>query len=564
MANNFTSEVSYLILDSLTTGSKYGLEIIEYISNKTGNNYIMKKPTLYSSLTRMEKKGYVSSSYWETSEMGGKRHYYTITAEGKNVLAELAKEFENSTFEDLYSDAPQVQPQAEQPTETSDKPVILQQDNIFSMVEEKKETSPSPESQTETGVLDNQIDFFSFQKSELERQEQEKKDYYQNILESTQKKDDAVFLQDTERLTDEQQKQNQQLYDSSSELTKYRKRKSFSENQIEMSVVYENEEDKEIQRERIEALKASLLGARENANQKTEIEKNLEKSATPLPQFIAEEQTMPDSPVSEENTESQKNLDDAVFITSRYSDDEIPIQKKITPPNIEIDVSDSNLPAPKRDANLEPTYKDMMSKLFERKKEKEQAKQQSKPETSSAHTAVKSENYNDMDSFVDYSSLQKYYAGHGIDFKEYKKTSVERVHNTNFLVFLSSVILFMLAGVGSAILCGILAWAKVLNTNSNFLFYTIPVLFAIYMIFTFVRYKLYPSKKAVLLYNSVINWAVFVLSFVVIVVINIICGMQYEIIKKFMSSLLIPAYAILLAFPVNYYIKKFLFKRYAK
>ena len=74
---------TYLILDSLNDGSKYGLEIIEYISKKSGGNYIMKKPSLYSSLTRMEKKGLISSSFWGESELGGKRHYYSITSTGK-------------------------------------------------------------------------------------------------------------------------------------------------------------------------------------------------------------------------------------------------------------------------------------------------------------------------------------------------------------------------------------------------------------------------------------------------------------------------------------------------
>ena len=98
MAFNSNGQVQYLVLDSLKEGSKYGLEIIEYISKKTGGNYIMKKPTLYSCLTRMEKKGYVSSSFWGESELGGKRHYYSITSSGKNTLEELEKDFANANY----------------------------------------------------------------------------------------------------------------------------------------------------------------------------------------------------------------------------------------------------------------------------------------------------------------------------------------------------------------------------------------------------------------------------------------------------------------------------------
>ena len=47
MAFNSNGQIQFLVLDSLSHGSKYGLEIIEFISQRTGGNYIMKKPTLY-------------------------------------------------------------------------------------------------------------------------------------------------------------------------------------------------------------------------------------------------------------------------------------------------------------------------------------------------------------------------------------------------------------------------------------------------------------------------------------------------------------------------------------
>lgn len=624
MAFNSNGQIQFLVLDSLSHGSKYGLEIIEFISQKTGGNYIMKKPTLYSCLTRMEKKGLVSSSYWGESEFGGKRHYYTITNEGKKVLEQLAPEFEDMQFSTENDSSEETASHessnavsseynsADQETmKEEDKPIFLQQDSIFNMVksEENKNSQTISAQQTneDDGVVENQMDFFSYQPEQSETieekteavlfdnsaentdaqtdsnsteelnentedQDYEKIQYYQNILETNSYpqqretedvKDDAKLLDENEKLTltPFQEEQNRRLYDTSSELKKYRKKKSFSENQIEMSVVYENAEDREIQKARIEQLKQSMLNARQNGFDNIQQPATFEKSqATENSSqagidsgFSYKKEEISEDVVSGE----EERKDDAIFITNpRIDESQIPIQKKITPPNIEVNIYDDNLPAPKRDSNLEPTYKDMMAKLFERKKEKKQ--------TEYIPQTEESQNYSDMESFADYGTLKKYYAGHGIDFKEYKKTSVERNHNTNLLKFISSTILLLLAGVGCGVLYGILSAVGLTKAETNFMYYTLPILFLVYCIYTLIVYKVSISKKAVLIYNSIINWAVFVLASIVVLVINIICGMQYETMGEFLTTLLVPILGLLIAFPVNYYIKKFIYKKFAK
>ena len=566
MAFNSNGQIQFLVLDSLSHGSKYGLEIIEFISQKTGGNYIMKKPTLYSCLTRMEKKGLVSSSYWGESEFGGKRHYYTITNDGKKVLEQLAPEFEDMQFnteketsEETISTS-NVSDNAvlseykstDQETMKENKPIFLQQDSIFNMVksEENKNSQTISTQQTneDDEVVENQMDFFSYQPEQTETvdnetetfsfgnsvenidaqtdsnsteelnentqdQDYEKIQYYQNILETNsypqqpeteEIKDDAKLLDEDEKLTltPFQEEQNRRLYDTSSELKKYRKKKSFSENQIEMSVVYENAEDREIQKARIEQLKQSMLNARQNGFDNIQQPATFEKSQTNK----NSSQTGIDSGFSYRKEEISEDVvsgeeerkDDAIFITNpRIDESQIPIQKKITPPNIEVNIYDDNLPAPKRDSNFEPTNKDMMAKLFERKKEKKQVEYI--PQTE------ESQNYSDMESFADYGTLKKYYAGHGIDFKEYKKTSVERNHNTNLLKFISSAILLLLAGVGCGVLYGILSAVGLTKAETNFMYYTLPILFLVYFIYTLIVYKVSISKKAVLIYNSIIT-----------------------------------------------------------
>ena len=370
--------------------------------------------------------------------------------------------------------------------------------------------------------------------------------------------DDGKFLEEPKSLTPSQEEQNQRLYDTSSELKKYRKRKSFSENQIEMSVVYQREEDDELERERIRQLKESLLSTRQT-NQQQIKQQDTETYNNYRPESYTTQQSPSNSEKVEENTEEQEH-DDAIFITNpKLRDEDIPVQRKISPTNIEINVYDDNLPAPKRDSSLEPTYKDMMSKLFEKKKEKPVTVKPAPQQQN--HVEIMQSN---TGSFTDYNSLKKYYSGHGIEFKEYKKTTVNINHNTNFLNLINSCLLLLASGIGCAILFGIISGANLLVGGTNFLFYTIPLGFLVYTIYSLIAYKVIPSKKAALRYNDWHIWVVFLLSVLIVFVINIACGMQVETITKFLTSLLVPIYGLLVLLPINYYATKYLYKRYSK
>ena len=511
MAFTSNGQVQYLILDSLSDGSKYGLEIIEYITKKTHGGYILKKPTLYSCLTRLEKKGLVSSSFWGESEFGGKRHYYALTNEGRESLEILSKEFAGINFEVLN--------QREMEEEEEQKPVFLEQKNLFDYAKKEQKAPEMKKDEKEEGeVLDNQIDFFTFEKEEEEK-----------------KKDDGKFLDANETLTPSQLAQNKKIYDSSSELKKYRNRKSFSDNQIEMPVVYEKKEDDF--ETKVASLKASLLASKQSHYENNDYSNMVNKTAD------VDIYTKPQQEVAEEVK------DDATFITETL--DYIPYQKRITPPNIEINVSDENLPAPMRDSKLEPTYNDMVSKIMEKKAENIE-----KPKEVKAQKVV--------ESFADYESLKNYYNNHGLEFKEYKHTVVERMHNTNFLKFISSIILFALSGIGCALIYWLTSATGNLMATSNFLYYTVPAIFAVYAIILFIRYKCMVSRKASIKYNAIINWVVFLLASVVVFVLNICFGMTAETMASYLTSLLVPICALLIIFPINYYTTKIIYKKYAK
>ena len=70
-----------MILCLLMSGPSYGYEISKRIRQMTAEKYVIKETTLYSAFNRLEKNGFIVSSY-RTSESGKRRTYYTITQSG--------------------------------------------------------------------------------------------------------------------------------------------------------------------------------------------------------------------------------------------------------------------------------------------------------------------------------------------------------------------------------------------------------------------------------------------------------------------------------------------------
>lgn len=77
-----TADFIPLILLELKGGDKYGLEITKSIEKRSNGRIVIKQPTLYTILKKLEKSKFISS-YWLDSDIGGKRHYYKITENGK-------------------------------------------------------------------------------------------------------------------------------------------------------------------------------------------------------------------------------------------------------------------------------------------------------------------------------------------------------------------------------------------------------------------------------------------------------------------------------------------------
>lgn len=119
--------IDTIILKILFGGDKYGYEICKEVEERSNGTYELKQPTLYSCLKRLEDKGFISS-YWEDSDIGGKRHYYKLTDSGRDEYAKNQQEWikSRSIIDDLISDTKPAIPEKEELNEETTEDTINQ------------------------------------------------------------------------------------------------------------------------------------------------------------------------------------------------------------------------------------------------------------------------------------------------------------------------------------------------------------------------------------------------------------------------------------------------------
>ena len=89
-ADLIRGNIDTIILNVLRSGDNYGYEIMKAISEGSSGEYILKEPTLYSSLKRLEKAGFIKG-YWGNQTQGGRRKYYSLTDDGVAIYFENVK-----------------------------------------------------------------------------------------------------------------------------------------------------------------------------------------------------------------------------------------------------------------------------------------------------------------------------------------------------------------------------------------------------------------------------------------------------------------------------------------
>lgn len=81
-----------LVLSLLSSGDKYGYEMIAELEVRSDHTFTMKEGTLYPILHGLEKDGAVSS-YSRETPAGRTRKYYHITRKGLKLLDEKKQEW---------------------------------------------------------------------------------------------------------------------------------------------------------------------------------------------------------------------------------------------------------------------------------------------------------------------------------------------------------------------------------------------------------------------------------------------------------------------------------------
>ena len=84
--------IQLCIMAVLSTGKKYGFQIIKELKELSLGYYELKEGTLYPALHRLEKRGYLKSE-WITQKSGMPRKYYTLTNKGTKALKEAKTEW---------------------------------------------------------------------------------------------------------------------------------------------------------------------------------------------------------------------------------------------------------------------------------------------------------------------------------------------------------------------------------------------------------------------------------------------------------------------------------------
>ena len=90
--NLLSGSTTLLVLSLLSTGDKYGYEMIAELDARSDHTFTLKEGTLYPILHALEKGKYLTS-YQQEAPTGRQRKYYRLTRRGKTLLDEKRAEW---------------------------------------------------------------------------------------------------------------------------------------------------------------------------------------------------------------------------------------------------------------------------------------------------------------------------------------------------------------------------------------------------------------------------------------------------------------------------------------
>ena len=141
-------KLSAMILCTLKSENLYGLQIIKEIKTLTNGQTDIKLPSLYSALHKLEAEGYITS-YWENSEIGGKRRYSALTEKGRQYLVEHPLDFSQ------YENAPN------KTVGNSPSSLAIQPDFFNTIAHSERVARKEKEEERESKIIENDIPNYS-------------------------------------------------------------------------------------------------------------------------------------------------------------------------------------------------------------------------------------------------------------------------------------------------------------------------------------------------------------------------------------------------------------------
>lgn len=552
-------QLSFLILTCLQERDFYGLDIISEISNRSNGRINLKKPSVYSNLTRMEKQGYISA-YLQSSDFGPNRKYYSLTESGRNFYKELKEYFDRNNI-DVFRDFVDADSPAENSTSSTQ---VSMNENAISQENSRNDS-------IDNNVVDDFFDFSSIDSEESTPADSVAEQEEETVLQSEEttaqnesitndfkfiesaemqqmpaeeKKEETFSIKDV--LTNNSQEQdtasideyNKRLYDISKDINKYKRKRSFAEDQIAMTATAPLNDAQEKNKANLEDFKSSFL---ENKNKyQGERITNLDFS-----RYTSSNRTV----INETVTKQEEVKNDAVFITQRVNSSDIERPKRIEPPRLRINptepVKETKLPAPKRDLSIDPSHKEILTKLYEKTKDGNDAEVRE-------------------DALYDFNDLKRYYNKQNITFTEYKKPAERVKHNTNKLYLIVSIFTFLCSAGLSAILYAVLLNTGLINTSTNFLYIVLPALLLVDVAWRFYNYKKY---KGWLPSQMLPQWQIWALFFIIaglIICLNFVCSMSPSNFANYATTTILPLVMIFVALPARYYFKRIILVKYWK
>ncbi len=514
-------KLSSIILSALSQGDKYGFEIISEIEKQTNGMVVIKQPSLYSSLKRMEDQDLISS-YWMDSEIGGRRHYYRLTDYGKKQLEQWKSDFDITA---AFCDAQRPTIETKQ-----NEPTFLQQENLFDIQNEKQEEEkPQPKPFEDDAVLlknDSFIQYNLFEQPAGVTQPNFNSPRQEQKVENNNIQQKPLAHSPTHI---EEKPKEEKPYDIFAELDLFRNsNKSFAGSMTNSKP----KEDYHLGTLKsfmgdsfaMQELDNSLI-----SNQSTHDEDEMEDI----------ENEMPDKEEKPSFVPSQPTDADAKLITERYSEEELPKVKKIDPPVIDVFAQSK-----KTEVKFETkpnSYDEKIGELYNKNNQNATAEEIT-PLTIS-----------------NYTNLKKYFDEQKIMFRTYTKSDENKTTQTSLV----SDYKFSLIRLGltflSLILSLVISFVCIKNLSyipgaALALYIVPPILYLIYAGFVLIDKSKNKDRKVLLMETSkvqlIIKIAICIVLSILIYVFNLVGGLNGANFNDYTNTMIVP-FVIALQIPLT-------------